>query len=59
MYGFTPLALGSYWALVGSFFLILITIARIYSEEKFLAQNLDGYKDYLQKVRYRVIPWIW
>jgi len=59
MYGFTPLALGSYWALTGTIFLVSIIIFRIFSEEKFLENNLDGYKDYLQKTRYRLIPGIW
>lgn len=59
MYGFTPLALGSYWALVGSISLYFMLIARIFSEEKFLSENLEGYKDYLLKTRFRVIPGIW
>lgn len=59
MYGFTPLALGSYWALIGTFFLFVIIIARIFSEEKYLKENLMGYKEYLQKIKYRIIPGIW
>lgn len=59
MYGFTPLALGSWWALIGSFFLFVIIIARIFSEEKFLVENLSGYKEYLDKIKYRIIPGIW
>ena len=59
MYGFTPLALGSYWALSGTIFLYIIIIFRIFSEEKFLAENLEGYKEYLQKVKYRLLPGIW
>jgi len=59
MYGFTPLALGSYWALIGSGIIIIIILFRIFSEEKFLCDNLEGYKEYLQKTRYRLIPGIW
>lgn len=59
MYGFTPLALGSWWALIGSFFLLVIIIARIFSEEKFLLENLEGYKEYHKKTRYRIIPGVW
>lgn len=59
MYGFTPVALGSLWALIGSIFLIIIIVARIINEEKFLAENLDGYKEYLEKTRFRIIPGIW
>ena len=59
MYGFTPFALGSYWAFIGSGIICIIIIIRIFSEEKFLSENLEGYKEYLQKTRYRLIPGIW
>ena len=29
------------------------------SEEKILAEGLKGYKEYMQKVKYRIIPFIW
>ena len=32
---------------------------RMKNEEKFLIVNLAGYHDYMQKVKYRVIPYIW
>jgi protein-S-isoprenylcysteine O-methyltransferase Ste14 len=59
MYGFTPMALGSYWALTGTIVLYMLMIARMFNEEKFLVENLDGYKEYLQKTKYRVIPGVW
>lgn len=59
MYGFTPLALGSYWGLTGSLIIFLVLILRIISEEKFLSERLEGYREYLQKTRYRIIPGIW
>ena len=59
MYGFTPIALGSFWALIGSVFLLILILFRILSEEKFLIENLEGYKDYIHKTRYRLIPGIW
>lgn len=31
----------------------------IKNEEKVLEEGLDGYKEYMQKVRYKVIPFIW
>ena len=31
----------------------------IKNEEKALEEGLDGYKEYKQKVRYKVIPFIW
>lgn len=54
-----PLALGSWWGLPLVFLLMLVIIIRSLDEEKFLAKNLPGYTDYSQKVRYRLIPWIW
>jgi protein-S-isoprenylcysteine O-methyltransferase Ste14 len=59
MYGFTPLALGSYWALTGTISLYVLMVARMFSEEKFLAENLEGYKEYLLRTRYRIIPGVW
>jgi protein-S-isoprenylcysteine O-methyltransferase Ste14 len=59
MYGFTPVALGSWWALIGSVLLVILILFRIFSEEKFLIENLEGYKDYLHITRYRLIPGIW
>ena len=54
-----PLVLASPW----SFFLMLlylpIIVKRILNEEKVLKQELSGYRDYLQHVRYRLIPYIW
>jgi protein-S-isoprenylcysteine O-methyltransferase Ste14 len=53
------LALGSYWALLANLFWLWIFIPRILNEEKVLAEQLDGYKEYMQKIRYRLIPGIW
>jgi protein-S-isoprenylcysteine O-methyltransferase Ste14 len=54
-----PLALGSWWALVFVFLLFAAIVWRLLEEEKFLAKNLPGYTNYRQKVRYRLIPYIW
>jgi protein-S-isoprenylcysteine O-methyltransferase Ste14 len=54
-----PLALGS-WC--GLFVLILFMPAliwRLLDEEKFLHRNLPGYTEYTQKVRYRLVPYVW
>lgn len=54
-----PLVLGS----LISFFIFLIypilIIIRITNEEKVLEKELDGYVQYKQKVKYRLIPFIW
>lgn len=56
---FTPLALGSWVALPCPLPLLLVIAARLLDEEKYLLANLSGYPDYYQKVRYRLIPFIW
>ena len=58
-YGVTPIALGSYWAMIASSLIIPILIFRILDEEKELLENLPGYREYAQKVRYRLLPFVW
>lgn len=59
LYVLSPLALGSYWALIPAMLIILLIEARILSEEEILAKELAGYTEYQQKVRYRLIPFVW
>jgi len=59
MYVASPLALGSYWAIIPAIFIIPIFVARIINEEKVLTKELEGYSEYKQKTRYRLIPRIW
>jgi protein-S-isoprenylcysteine O-methyltransferase Ste14 len=59
MYVFSPLALGSYWAMLPALILVPIIIARIVNEEIVLKQDLPGYEAYIQKTKYRLIPGIW
>ena len=56
---FSSLALGSYWALIPSIFIIILISARIINEEKVLHEELPGYREYTEKVKYRLIPGIW
>ena len=56
---FTPLALGSFWGLLAFPPILLAIAVRLSEEEGFLDKNLSGYKEYRQKVRYRLIPFIW
>ena len=37
----------------------LIIAKRIRSEEAFLEENLEGYRAYKERVRYRLIPFVW
>ena len=56
---FSPLALGSYWAVIPSLLSIPLVVFRIKSEEAVLRQDLPGYKDYCVKTPYRLFPFIW
>ena len=54
-----PLVLGSWYALIAFAFYPAIIIVRINDEEKLLTKELSGYTAYKQKVKYRIIPFIW
>lgn len=54
-----PLALGSFWALAFVLPGVAVLAARIHDEEKLLGDELDGYLEYTQKVRSRLIPYMW
>jgi protein-S-isoprenylcysteine O-methyltransferase Ste14 len=54
-----PLVLGSIISFVIFLIYPFIIIKRIKNEEKVLAKDLNGYKDYMKKVKYRLIPFIW
>ncbi|MDR3659613.1 MAG: isoprenylcysteine carboxylmethyltransferase family protein [Mycobacterium sp.] len=55
----TPPALGSYWGLVPVLVSVPVLVARIFDEEKLLRTELTGYAEYTQKVRYRLLPYVW
>mgnify|MGYP000953349083 CR=1 FL=1 len=55
----TPIALGSIYALSMSIMVSIIFIIRTALEDKTLQNELDGYKEYSERVRYRLIPFIW
>ena len=59
LYIFTPLALGSLWGMVPALLIIPIYVIRILGEERVLARDLPGYREYMHKTRYRLIPGIW
>jgi protein-S-isoprenylcysteine O-methyltransferase Ste14 len=59
MYILSPLALGSYWAVIPMILIVPVIVARILNEEKVLKEELGGYEEYMQKTRYRLIPGIW
>ena len=54
-----PLVLGSWYALIAFAFYPAIIIVRLKDEETLLTKELPGYEAYKQKVKYRLIPYIW
>jgi protein-S-isoprenylcysteine O-methyltransferase Ste14 len=54
-----PLALGSYWGLIFVIAGVIVLGLRISDEEAMLEQELAGYRDYTQKVHYRLVPYVW
>ena len=54
-----PLILGSLWGLIPFGIYPIIIVIRIINEEKVLTEGLSGYKEYKNKVKYRILPFIW
>ena len=54
-----PIVLGSWYALIAFAFCPAIIIVRLKDEEELLTRELPGYAEYKQKVKYRIIPFIW
>jgi protein-S-isoprenylcysteine O-methyltransferase Ste14 len=54
-----PIALGSYWGLLFVIAGVIVLALRIRDEEKLLREELDGYREYTHKVRYRLVPYVW
>jgi protein-S-isoprenylcysteine O-methyltransferase Ste14 len=54
-----PIALGSWWGVLVIAVIMPALIWRLFDEEKFLTRNLPGYREYQNKVRYRLIPHVW
>jgi protein-S-isoprenylcysteine O-methyltransferase Ste14 len=55
----TPVALGSRWGLFVIALMIPAFLWRLLDEEKFLKNNLSGYTEYCEKVRFRIVPLVW
>jgi protein-S-isoprenylcysteine O-methyltransferase Ste14 len=57
----TPLslALGSLWAILPAGLMACLLLERTSLEDRTLQDELPGYKDYAQRVRYRLSPGIW
>ena len=54
-----PLVLGSWLSFAIMLFFPVVIVFRIRNEEKVLEAGLAGYREYKQRVRYRLLPFIW
>ena len=59
MFLMIPLVLGSWFSRLRFLAYPIIIAVRIKGEEKLLTEQLQGYKEYKQKVKFRIIPFIW
>jgi protein-S-isoprenylcysteine O-methyltransferase Ste14 len=55
----SPIMLGSWWALIPGGLDAILFVVRTALEDKTLQAELDGYKDYATRVRYRLLPGVW
>ena len=55
----TTLMLGSLWGLVGLVPVLILLGFRTLGEEAVLNDELPGYRDYAERVRYRLLPGVW
>jgi protein-S-isoprenylcysteine O-methyltransferase Ste14 len=54
-----PLSLGSFYTFIPAFIIIILFIIRTSLEDRTLLEELPGYTEYSQKVRYRLLPGVW
>jgi protein-S-isoprenylcysteine O-methyltransferase Ste14 len=59
MYIAIPIVLGSYFGLIPMVLFIIGIVFRIKNEEAFLCKELEGYSDYIKRVKYRIVPFVW
>ena len=55
----TPLLLGSRWASIPAVLAVVALIIRTALEDRTLRAELDGYAEYANRVRFRLVPGIW
>jgi protein-S-isoprenylcysteine O-methyltransferase Ste14 len=55
----TPFLLDSVWTLLPVVFLTAVLVIRTRLEDQTLQAELDGYRDYARRVRYRLLPGVW
>ena len=56
---FTPLMLGSFWALIPGLLMVIFFVTRTALEDRTLQQELEGYSEYVKQVKFKLVPGIW
>jgi protein-S-isoprenylcysteine O-methyltransferase Ste14 len=59
LYLASPVALGSWWAVIPAILYAPMLVVRILNEEEVLVRELPGYEEHRKKVRYRLLPLVW
>jgi protein-S-isoprenylcysteine O-methyltransferase Ste14 len=54
-----PLVMGSWYGLIVFAVYPVLMVARLKDEEALLSKELPGYSEYKEKVKYRLLPFIW
>jgi len=54
-----PLVLNSFWALVPGGMIVILFVIRTALEDRTLIEELEGYKEYAERVRFRLLPYVW
>ncbi len=54
-----PFILGSWWGLLPNLILAAIVVVRTALEDRTLQAELPGYREYAQRVKYRLVPFVW
>ena len=54
-----PFLFGSLWSLLPVCFMIILLIVRTSLEDKTLKNELEGYPEYSEKIRFKIIPYVW
>jgi protein-S-isoprenylcysteine O-methyltransferase Ste14 len=59
MFFSAPLLLSSFFGVLTGIALAVLLMARIIGEERMLERELEGYREYTQGVRFRLVPYLW
>jgi protein-S-isoprenylcysteine O-methyltransferase Ste14 len=55
----TTLVFLTWWNVLAAMAVLGLYVLKALKEEETLAEGLPGYRDYQQRVRYRIVPWMW